>query len=87
MLVLDAVALRRFRRHLIKLRMHLVLLNVFHLNRTESAQTHVQEGLLAAEVEAVVEEGLRLLRFEYQGNFMEILDQLGTMGLGSHPAG
>ena len=26
------------------------------------------EGLLAAEVEAVVEEGLRLLRFEYQGN-------------------
>lgn len=39
------------------------------------------EGLLAAEVEAVVEEGLRLLRFEYQGNFMEILDQLGTMPL------
>ena len=30
------------------------------------------EGLLAAEVEAVVEEGLRLLRFEYQGNFMEM---------------
>ena len=39
------------------------------------------DGCLRAEVLDVVEEGLRLLRFEYQGNFMEILDQLGTMPL------
>ena len=39
------------------------------------------EGLLDAEVEAVVEEGMRLVRFEYEGNFLEILDRLGTMPL------
>lgn len=38
-------------------------------------------GLLNGEVEEVVEEGMRLIRFDYQGNFMEILDRLGTMPL------
>ena len=38
-------------------------------------------GKLAAEVQEVVEEGMRLLRFEYSGNFMEILDELGSMPL------
>lgn len=37
--------------------------------------------LLAGEVVEVVEEGMRLIRFDYQGNFMEILDKLGTMPL------
>lgn len=39
------------------------------------------EGLLEGLVEEVVEEGMRLIRFDYQGNFMEILDKLGTMPL------
>lgn len=39
------------------------------------------EGLLAGEIEAVVEEGMRLIRFDYQGDFMAILDRLGTMPL------
>ncbi len=39
------------------------------------------EGLLSGQVEEVVEEGMRLIRFDYQGNFMEILDKLGTMPL------
>ncbi len=38
-------------------------------------------GKLAAEVQEVVEEGMRLLRFDYQGNFMELLDELGSMPL------
>lgn len=38
-------------------------------------------NLLAGEVEEVVEEGMRLVRFDYDGNFMEILDRLGTMPL------
>lgn len=38
-------------------------------------------GKLAAEVQEVVEEGMRLLRFEYEGNFMELLDELGSMPL------
>lgn len=37
--------------------------------------------LLTGYVEEVVEEGMRLIRFEYEGNFMEILDRLGTMPL------
>ena len=38
-------------------------------------------GLLKAEVIGVVEEGNRLIRFEYEGIFKEILDQLGQMPL------
>lgn len=38
-------------------------------------------GLLRAEVQEVVEEGNRLIRFEYEGIFEEILDQLGQMPL------
>lgn len=39
------------------------------------------EGKLRAEVIDVVEEGNRLLRFEYEGIFEEILDELGQMPL------
>lgn len=39
------------------------------------------EGKLKAEVIDVVEEGNRLLRFEYEGIFEEILDELGQMPL------
>ena len=39
------------------------------------------EGLLKAEVVEVVEEGNRLIRFEYQGIWEEILDSLGEMPL------
>ncbi|MEJ8734994.1 MULTISPECIES: tRNA preQ1(34) S-adenosylmethionine ribosyltransferase-isomerase QueA [Mediterraneibacter] len=39
------------------------------------------DGLLTGEVVDVVEEGNRLIRFEYQGIFEEILDQLGQMPL------
>lgn len=39
------------------------------------------DGLLTAEVTDVVEEGNRLIHFEYQGIFEEILDQLGEMPL------
>ncbi len=39
------------------------------------------EGLLVGEVIDVVEEGNRLIRFEYEGIFEEILDQLGEMPL------
>ncbi len=38
-------------------------------------------GLLKAEVIDVVDEGNRLIRFEYEGIFEEILDQLGQMPL------
>ena len=38
-------------------------------------------GLLVGEVQEIVEEGNRLIRFEYQGIFEEILDQLGQMPL------
>ena len=38
-------------------------------------------GLLRAEVVDIVEEGNRLIRFEYEGIFEEILDQLGQMPL------
>lgn len=38
-------------------------------------------GLLKAEVLEVVEEGNRLIRFEYEGIFEEILDKLGQMPL------
>lgn len=39
------------------------------------------DGLMTAEVQDVVEEGMRLLCFDYQGNFMEILDKIGAMPL------
>ena len=39
------------------------------------------EGLLKAEVLETVEEGNRLVRFEYEGIFEEILDRLGEMPL------
>ncbi len=39
------------------------------------------DGLLKAEVLEVVEDGNRLIRFEYEGIFEEILDQLGEMPL------
>ncbi|MBQ1516198.1 MAG: S-adenosylmethionine:tRNA ribosyltransferase-isomerase, partial [Lachnospiraceae bacterium] len=39
------------------------------------------DGLLRAEVIDVVEEGNRVVRFEYEGIFEEILDQLGQMPL------
>ena len=39
------------------------------------------DGLLVGEVVDIVEEGNRLIRFEYQGIFEEILDQLGQMPL------
>ena len=38
-------------------------------------------GLLHAEVKEVVEEGNRLIQFQYEGIFEEILDQLGQMPL------
>ncbi len=39
------------------------------------------DGLLVGEVVDIVEEGNRLIRFEYEGIFEEILDQLGQMPL------
>ncbi len=39
------------------------------------------EGLMEGVVEDIVEEGNRVVRFTYQGNFYEVLDQIGTMPL------
>ena len=39
------------------------------------------DGILKGEVLEVVDEGNRLIRFEYEGNFEEILDRLGQMPL------
>lgn len=39
------------------------------------------EGLLVGEIIDIVEEGNRLIRFEYEGIFEEILDKLGQMPL------
>ncbi|HAQ51210.1 MAG TPA: tRNA preQ1(34) S-adenosylmethionine ribosyltransferase-isomerase QueA, partial [Lachnospiraceae bacterium] len=39
------------------------------------------DGLLSGEIVDVVEEGNRLIRFEYDGIFEEILDKLGEMPL------
>ncbi len=39
------------------------------------------EGLLKAQVVDIVDEGNRLIKFEYEGIFEEILDQLGQMPL------
>lgn len=45
------------------------------------ARVSFGNGLLSAEVLDVVEEGNRLIRFEYEGIFEEILDRLGQMPL------
>ena len=39
------------------------------------------DGLLTATVETVKDDGNRLIRFHYEGIFLEILDKLGTMPL------
>jgi S-adenosylmethionine:tRNA ribosyltransferase-isomerase len=45
------------------------------------AQVIFGEGQLTATVEAEVEDGKRLVRFQYQGIFLEVLEQLGKMPL------
>lgn len=45
------------------------------------ARVSFGDGLLRGEVIEVVEEGNRLIRFEYEGIFEEVLDQLGQMPL------
>lgn len=45
------------------------------------ARVSFGDGLLVGEVIDIVEEGNRLIRFEYEGIFEEILDQLGQMPL------
>ncbi len=45
------------------------------------AKVSFGNGLLVGEVVDVVEEGNRLIKFEYEGIFEEILDQLGQMPL------
>ena len=45
------------------------------------ARLNFGDGLLKAEVLETVEEGNRLLRFDYEGIFEEILDRLGEMPL------
>lgn len=45
------------------------------------ARVSFGDGLLVGEVVDIVEEGNRLIRFEYEGIFEEILDQLGQMPL------
>lgn len=45
------------------------------------ARIRFGDGLLVGEVIDVVEEGNRFIRFEYEGIFEEILDQLGQMPL------
>lgn len=45
------------------------------------ARVSFGDGLLNAEVLDVIEDGNRLIRFEYEGIFEEILDQLGQMPL------
>ena len=45
------------------------------------AQVVFGEGRLTATIEAEVEDGKRLVRFHYQGIFLEILEQLGKMPL------
>ncbi len=45
------------------------------------AELSFGDGLLRAEVMAVTEDGGRLIRFEYEGIFEEILDRLGQMPL------
>ena len=39
------------------------------------------DGIMECTVEAIVQEGNRVVRFQYSGNFYEILDKVGTMPL------
>lgn len=39
------------------------------------------DGLLKCEILEIIEDGNRLVRFEYEGNFYEVLDQIGQMPL------
>ena len=45
----------------------------------EGVELTFGDGLLTATVEKVQPDGNRLIRFHYEGIFLEILDQLGTM--------
>lgn len=47
----------------------------------EGARVVFGDGLLTGEVVDIVEEGNRLIRFEYEGIWEELLDQLGQMPL------
>ena len=47
----------------------------------EGAEVVFGDGLLKGKVVGVVDEGNRLIQFEYDGIFEEILDQLGQMPL------
>ena len=47
----------------------------------EGARVSFGDGLLTAEVSEVLESGNRLVRFEYEGIFLELLEQLGKMPL------
>ena len=47
----------------------------------EGAEVSFGNGLLKGKVVGVVDEGNRLIQFEYDGIFEEILDQLGQMPL------
>ena len=47
----------------------------------EGAEVSFGDGLLKGKVVGVVDEGNRLIQFEYDGIFEEILDQLGQMPL------
>lgn len=45
------------------------------------AQVIFGEGQLTATIEAEIEDGKRLVRFQYEGIFLEVLEQLGKMPL------
>ncbi len=47
----------------------------------EGAQISFGDGMLTAEVTQVLESGNRLVKFHYEGIFLEILEQLGKMPL------
>ena len=47
----------------------------------EGARISFGDGMLIAEVSEVLESGNRLVRFEYEGIFLELLEQLGKMPL------
>ena len=45
------------------------------------ARVSFGDGLLTAEILEIIEDGNRLVRFEYEGIFEEVLDRLGQMPL------
>ena len=47
----------------------------------EGTRISFGDGMLIAEVSEVLESGNRLVRFEYEGIFLELLEQLGKMPL------